>query len=274
MIDVAYVYNTVRDLANKDQKGFVTPAVFNTFARLAQLNVYNEMFNELKLATRLRGSASDAGRDKSAYKQVEEDLSYFITRSQILPEEVNTVVEHTSTGVSFSPIVENPALMAKPRDLGRIISLRVNNSRNNIQVELLYDAEKINRVLRSNLSAPTLQFPVGLVSTRHIEVFPDTMRRAAFELMYYREPRSSFATDVPFLDALRGEVDYNSFPRFSALSVDESSGFVVQNPVDSRNFELPEHYSSEIIAEILQMIGVRLRDQNVYTHGSSEKQNN
>ena len=69
------------------------------------------------------------------------------------------------------------------------------------------------------------------------------------ELIYYRQPRSSFVTDV--FTSLRGEVDYNSFPRFSALTVDESSGFVVQNPTDSRNFELPEHYTQEIISEIL-----------------------
>ena len=49
MIRIGVVYNTVRDLCNKDQKGFVTPAVFNTLAEVAQMNIYNEMFNELKL---------------------------------------------------------------------------------------------------------------------------------------------------------------------------------------------------------------------------------
>jgi len=275
MIDVAYVYNTVRDLANKDQKGFITPAVFNTFARLAQLNVFNEMFNELKLATRLRGGTSDAGRDKSAYKQVEEDLSYFITRHLIEFNDDNTVIfqdpESPNLTLTF-PIEEGPSLLRKPLNLARIISLRVPST--NTQVELMYDAEKINRVLRSNLSAPTEAFPVGLVSTRHIEVFPSLFRPNEFELMYYREPRSSFVTNIGELDAIRGEVDYDSHPRFSALSVDPSSGFVFQNPSDSRNFELPEHYSNELISEILQMIGVRLRDQNIYTHGSTEKQNN
>ena len=47
MISVIEVYNTVRDLCNKDQKGFVTPRVFNTFAEIAQQNVFNEMFQEL-----------------------------------------------------------------------------------------------------------------------------------------------------------------------------------------------------------------------------------
>ena len=112
MIDVAYVYNTVRDIANKDQKGFVTPAVFNTFARLAQENIFNEMFSELKLATRLRGSTSDAGRDKSAYKQVEEDLSYFVTRQRLENSEDDTVLDN---GILI-PIEEYPSTIRKPID--------------------------------------------------------------------------------------------------------------------------------------------------------------
>ena len=267
MIDVAYVYNTVRDIANKDQKGFVTPAVFNTFARLAQENIFNEMFSELKLATRLRGSTSDAGRDKSAYKQVEEDLSYFVTRQRLENSEDDTVLDN---GILI-PIEEYPSTIRKPIDLGRIISLRrLGNV--NIPVELVYDVEKINRILSSNLSAPTIDYPVGLVSSRHIEVFPAGMT-SPVELTYYRQPRSSFATDIGE-DFLRGEVDYNSFPRFSALNVDDASGFVVQNPTNSRNFELPEHYTQELVAEVLQLIGVRLRDKNLFDHSSAEKQNN
>jgi len=67
MVSVIQVYEAVRDLCNKDQKGFITPAVFNRFASLAQQNIFNEMFNELKIATKLRRAGSDAGRDKLLY---------------------------------------------------------------------------------------------------------------------------------------------------------------------------------------------------------------
>jgi len=67
MISVQRVYEVVRDICNKDQKGFVSPNVFNTLARVAQQNIFNEMFNELKVANALRASGRDAGRDKSAY---------------------------------------------------------------------------------------------------------------------------------------------------------------------------------------------------------------
>ena len=59
MISVIEVYNTVRDLCNKDQKGFVTPSVFNTFAEIAQQNVFSEMFRELSGAKQLRARNLD-----------------------------------------------------------------------------------------------------------------------------------------------------------------------------------------------------------------------
>ena len=35
---------------------------------------------------------------------------------------------------------------------------------------------------------------------------------------------------------------------------------IVPDPINSRHFELPEHYKNEVIMEIAKMIGIRLRD--------------
>ena len=52
--NIVDVYNAVRDLCNKDQRGFVTPEVFSTFAGIAQQNIFNEMFQELITANKDR----------------------------------------------------------------------------------------------------------------------------------------------------------------------------------------------------------------------------
>jgi len=44
MASVNRVYTALKDLVNKDQKGFVSPAVFNSFAGLAQMNIFNRLF--------------------------------------------------------------------------------------------------------------------------------------------------------------------------------------------------------------------------------------
>ena len=54
MVRAQAVYNRLKDLANKDQKGFITPAVFDNFAALAQINIYNELFQELVKAKQIQ----------------------------------------------------------------------------------------------------------------------------------------------------------------------------------------------------------------------------
>jgi len=241
MVRVGVVYNIVRDLCNKDQKGFVTPAVFNTLAEAAQMNVYNEMFNELKLATRLRRSGSDAGRDKSAYKMVEEDLSYFIKNRNldltsdddaILNTEGNVVVEETE------------ALVGKPGDMMKIISMNVFEE--NTSVEIVYDAEKAKRILNSNLSAPTREFPIALIDGYSIEIFPNDIAEDV-NIKYYRLPAP---------------------PLYAVTQI--SDGFVIEDPTSSIDFELPDHYLTELVGEIARMIGVRLRDDVLTQYGTAE----
>ena len=257
MVKVAVVYNIVRDLCNKDQKGFVTPAVFNTLARAAQMNVYNEMFNELKIATRLRNSGGDAGRDKSAYKMVEEDLSYFITSKALAVSGEEADVPAVDANGQFifegdeqvMETVEEVAKVDKPADLSRIISMNVFET--NTSVEIIYDSEKAKRVLNSNLSAPSEEFPIALIDGVNIEIFPQTIS-SDINIKYYRYPVE---------------------PKYVALSIGGATGFVVEDVVNCINFELPDHYLTELVGEIARMIGVRLRDDVLMQYGVTETTN-
>ena len=83
MISVTEVYKNLKDFCNKDQKGFITPNVFNSFAGLAQQEVFNSIFAALPQALSARRKSIDPGRDKSTYKQLEEDLAYFLDRAEI-----------------------------------------------------------------------------------------------------------------------------------------------------------------------------------------------
>ena len=256
MVKVGVVYSIVRDLCNKDQKGFVTPAVFNTLAEAAQLNVYNEMFNELKVATRLRRSGSDAGRDKSAYKMVEEDLAYFIASRvlDVAEEEEPITVTDPETGLDVDVPVEERARVKKPDNLSRIISMHLFET--NTSLEILHDIEKAKRVLNSNLSAPTDEFPVAMVFGRfsgatdetgqYIEIYPNTISEDVV-MNYYRVPVAPF---------------------YAVTEI--SDGFVIEDLNNSIDFELPDHYLTEVVGEIARMIGVRLRDDVLMQYGTAE----
>ena len=111
MVSVLQVYTALRDLANKEQKGFITPQVFNSFAALAQMNIYNELFTELVDAKRISRQNFDPGRDKSVRKQKEEDLSLFIR-----------------TKKSNQDLFYEGGLLDKPSDFSKLISISTGNA--------------------------------------------------------------------------------------------------------------------------------------------------
>jgi len=255
MISVIEVYNTIRDLCNKDQKGFVSPRIFNEFAEVAQQNVFNEMFKELSGAKQLRARGLDPSGSDSVYRSVKDDLSNFVTQAQVTSES--------------SPLFVNSNTFNRPNDMHKLISLRYDvdgdeNAASWAEVELVYDSEKIPHILNSNLSAPTAAYPVALISNV-IQVFPnDETYTGALVMTYYRNPASKYAQGANI-----GGIDITSGPRFATSGV-EADGFFVTAISQCRNFELPEQYKSEVISEIAKMIGIRLRDAVLSGYGNNE----
>jgi hypothetical protein len=242
MASVNRVYSTLKGLVNKDQKGFVTPSIFNEFAAVAQMNIYNRLFDEERNALRFRRAGLDAGRDFSKDKQIKEDLAVFAKKANL-----------TKNGATF----------AKPSDLGRIVSMRtasnfVLDDYNGNQISILYNQDDVDRVLSSSLSRPTTDNPVALVSS-DIEIFPTTV--GSISLRYYKLPEG--------LNPTTG-AKVSSQPSFGYSSV--VPGVELYSPSSSVDFELPEHYYVDLVVEIAQLIGINLRDADVVNYASVEKQ--
>ena len=250
MVSVQQVYDTLKDLANKDQKGFITPAVFNNFAGVAQINIYNELFQELVKAKQIQRQNFDPGRDKSVRKQATEDLSVFIVSDFEL--EVDS-----SDGIFFKPanLSKIISISSTAEDRPGIEYTSSTSRYNRKQVELVYDAEKIDRILTSNLSTPTEDFPVALIA-QDIEVFPSTIDK--IRVTYYRRPGS---VDI------NGDAT-NAQPTYASVMLMGSEQF---NANSSLNFMLPPHYTTELVMEMAKLIGVRLRDPNLAGFAAQEE---
>ena len=83
MASVERVYKAVKDIANKDQRGFVTPSIFNQFAAIAQMNIFNRLFDDITMGNRLRRAQLDGPRQFARAKKIEEDLSTFKKKSEL-----------------------------------------------------------------------------------------------------------------------------------------------------------------------------------------------
>ena len=236
------MYNTLKDLTNKDQQGFISPTEFNRFATIAQLNIFNGLFDELKDAQRLSRSGSNPSRDKSRAKRILEDLASFSTKKQLSKD---------TAGDFFSFSSANPA--ADP--MARLISISTAGSvvldqSTKRPIEICYDEEKLERILVNNLSAPTEEFPIALVS-EDIYVFPTSIN--LIEVRYYKYPEGR----------VNSTGARTSSPPTYTLPSEEG------NSVD---FELPEHYVSKLVYEIAKLAGINLRDAEVVNYSNLESQ--
>lgn len=250
MISVYRVYRALKDLANKEQKGFVTPVAFNSFAGMAQMKVYNELFDELSDERRARNRSEGVGRYLGGKVLKMNDLSMY----------VKTYTFQQSNN-----------LFKKPEDLSKIISIEAGNvvlqdgrvgessaRRLGNRCEIVYDMEKANLLLNSNLSTPTEDFPVALVHEL-IEVFPTTINN--IKIVYYRLPGSY---DV------RGTASILS-PSYAYRQSGNDPSQHIFDPDASYDFMLPEEMFPEIVYEMAKLIGLRLRDQDLLDYGKQEE---
>tara|TARA_X000001382_G_scaffold129146_2_gene120431 strand:- start:192 stop:830 length:639 start_codon:yes stop_codon:yes gene_type:complete len=209
------------------------------------MNIYNEIFSELIDAKKISRQNFDPGRDKSVRKQKEEDLAFFLRREYI----------NMSGGIANKPV-----------DLSKIISISTDvirdagDTTSRTSCEIVYDPEKMDRILGSNLSTPTDDFPVALVSPVDIEVFPSTI--SSVTLSYYAKP-TSFDSDA--------QISIN--PPYYDFNAVNYTGQEVElfNAQNSRNFMLPPHYLTEVVMEMAKLIGVRLRDQQISAFAIQEE---
>jgi hypothetical protein len=244
MASTIVVYNALKDLVNKEQKGFINASVFNSLADIAQRTIFNEMMTELVEGKKLARNSVDVGNRLSYRERKIEDLSPFI----ILDEEVSGGSSNT---------------YPKPVNLFKIISIRngaatPSNADPNIndvvgEYELLYDVSILDSVRNSRISGPTRNFPVALIADK-IYVYPvDTDQ---ILISYYRQPGSYYQGNASPLAPLYVNSVIN--------------GIEFVDPLNTRDFMLPDHYVPEIVSVMAEMVGVHLRDGDVLQYSQAK----
>ena len=238
MASVKDVYQGLKNLANKDERGFITPSVFNTFTSIAQNNIFNDLFNQTVKARNYRRRNIDAAGDKSYLKRIQEDLAYFSKTSGNIS---------VSTGVA-----------SKPDDLARIISIKTSGLSTDVPIDVIYDESKINYITASNLSAPSTTSPIALIAD-DINIFP-TSGISNIKVTYYKYPEGRNVSTGARSPAT---------PKYNATSLGGANE--VFDESSSVDFELPDHYVPQLIIEIGKMIGLNLRDKDVFEYSNTEE---
>ena len=109
MVSVDTVYQKVLALANKEQRGYITPQDFNLFANQAQMEIFEQYFYDTNIARKSQGN-------DTVYADVDEMLEEKI---QIFDDHSEIIIDDNGPGI--------------PRDKREEVVLpftRLENSRN------------------------------------------------------------------------------------------------------------------------------------------------
>lgn len=224
-IGVNEVYRTVLTILNKEQRGYLTPEEFNKIGSQVQREIFERYFEDLN--QELRQPQSDY------------DYSDRVMNTDGKLEVFKTTATITPTGSNY----------ALPNDFYRLGSVSLTQV-NSLPIEI----ERLNRsdfflAQRSNLSTPSLSFPVYLFESNNIIVSPETT--ATIELQYVRKP-----------------VDINWTYDVNALGA-----FVYNSGLAGhQNFELHNSERVKVILNILLYAGVVIRDQSIVSAAAGQLQ--
>ena len=163
MVNVDTVYQRVLAIANKEQRGYITPLEFNLYANQAQMDIFEQYFYDLNQFSRIPGNDTEYS---DIVNILEEKINLF---------EVSNTITGT-LGTFFLTVI--PGFQLNFYRLGTIQS-------GGKEVEKL-EHKDFKVINRSPLTKPTSDRPVYYRQGHTLNVSPSTIE--SIEVFYIRIP--------------------------------------------------------------------------------------
>ena len=98
MVNIDTVYQRVLVLANKEQRGYITPLEFNLYANQTQMDIFEQYFYDINQFGRVPGNSTEYS-DMLDY--LEEKISAFETQKDV---DINVGVEFFNIGAQIGDL--------------------------------------------------------------------------------------------------------------------------------------------------------------------------
>ena len=168
-INIDTVYQRVLAIANKEQRGYITPQEFNLFADQAQMEIFEQYFYDI-----------------AQYNKVSGNDAEFSDMVSLLEEKISLFEVETNATV-LMPTVGGAMII--PDEIYRIGTVRIGS----VQVEML-TSKKFDAARFSPLTAPTPTRPIGYLAKKGLyiavgsQTFVNTNNTANINLSYIKKP--------------------------------------------------------------------------------------
>jgi len=236
-VSVDTVYQRVLALANKEQRGYITPQEFNLLGNQAQMGIYEEYFHDLNQYLRNSGNNSEHA-DSVDY--IQDKLSHF----QIYNETISANAQ------------DNFVLPANyvPAGLYRLTEVRINTPSYSNVVCQQTTLKKYHERIRATFSARSLdehptyiRLSTGNAVDQMIRIFQgDGVYSGNANIDYLRQPR-------------KAEWDY--------VVVNEKA---LYNANGSSNFDLHPAEETTLVYKILELSGIVINKPGIQALAKAE----
>lgn len=235
MISVNRVRSVVMYLLNKNNMGYLTPNEADTYFQLAQQAIFEELFYDYSkwLVNKTNRRAN------SGYSNIPANI-----------REMIDVFSTYSTTANFTYDSGDNLWSYTGTDFYRTIGLSlVNPQGKKVDVEEV-SKNMINSLVNSDLSAPSVTYPICTKIGESYRVFPTVPTGYELELAFIRKPKA---------------------PRWTYISLPNGDAMYNGSATDLQDFELPESLFDKLVTKILSYAGLSLREVEVQQYSNNEE---
>ena len=239
MVNVDRIYQRVLVLANKEQRGYITPQEFNLLANQAQMDTFEQYFYDLNQFRRLNGNDTV---HSDMVTMLEEKISQF----------------QEARGSDFmSQLTTNGDGFELPDNLYRLDQIRLGS----VQCERL-NVRDYNEVRFSPLTKPTSTRPIYTLRGSGILIINNG------NIVDIAEVNDNGDLVNPCnMVMIRRPNQVN----WGFIMV---GGVAMYNDGLSTNFELHPSEETDLVIKILTLAGIIIKDQGLYNIGAKENASN
>jgi hypothetical protein len=255
MIDINRVYQKVLAIANKEQRGYITPQEFNLFADKAQMEIYNNYFHGIKMADR---KPSNQMLYADEVEMLEEKLQPFLVDTTI--NVTNTFTNTTATPSPSSALdistLNIHKLVRVTRGNGTVVTPINKSQIHNTEGNPLTKATLTRSVfVRQDMNGGTFLnvIPAVTASTSTVDTSTPAdgvLDAEPFVVSFYKRPEPP---NWPFV-VVTGKALYNGAAN------------------DLQDFELHTSEEEDLVSRILMLAGVMMKQQDIQQAGLQDIQ--
>jgi hypothetical protein len=231
-VSINTVYQKVLAIANKEQRGYITPQEFNLFANQAQMDIFEQYFYDINQFRRVLGNSTEYS---DMLNLLEEKISIF-----------------DQFKVSMSAVSGNQLTL--PTDVYRLGTVFY-------AVGGAYDVE-VEKVSKKNLEYMSRTALYAPVETRPVY----TKKSETLLKLFPASPSTSYTTGNVTCNYIKKPATVKW-----TYTVVVGKALYNASAVDLQDFELHASEENNLVLKILQLAGVSIKDPSIYQIAAQEE---